>query len=203
MSQNVDRTWNAVWESKVSIKKDGWVAEMRIPFSAIRFSKKDIQNWGLQFGRFIRKINENETWSPDDPNVSGTINKWGDWIGLKDITPPLRLSFSPYLSGGIRTSPVTNGKATEYLKSGGMDVKYGINESFTLDMTLIPDFAQVQSDNVILNLSPFEVKFDEYRPFFTEGTELFNKANLFYPRRIGATPQGNYSILALANDSPQ
>lgn len=70
-----------------------------------------------------------------------------------------------------------------------MDVKYGINESFTLDMTLIPDFAQVQSDNVLLNLSPFEIKFEDYRPFFTEGTELFNKAGLFYSRRIGGTPQ--------------
>jgi hypothetical protein len=203
ISQNFDRTWDAVWESKVSIKKDGWVAEIKIPFSAIRFSKKNIQTWGLQFGRFVRKINESETWSPDNPGVNGTINKWGNWEGLKDITPPLRLSFSPYLSGGIRVSPVANGNVTNYLKSGGMDVKYGISESFTLDMTLIPDFAQVQSDNVILNLTPFEVKFDEYRPFFTEGTELFNKANLFYARRIGATPQGSYDVLALETDSPQ
>ncbi len=203
ISQNVDRTWDAVWESKVSIKKDGWVVEMKIPFSAIRFSKKDIQNWGLQFLRFRRKTNESSSWSPDDPNVSGTVNKWGTWTGLKSITPPLRLSFLPYLSGGVRVSPIGNSTVTEYLKSGGLDVKYGINESFTLDMTLIPDFAQVQSDNVILNLTPFEVKFTEYRPFFTEGTELFNKANLFYARRIGATPQGSYDVLTLANDSPQ
>ena len=69
-----------------------------------------------------------------------------------------------------------------------MDVKYGINEAFTLDMTLIPDFGQVQSDNKVLNLTPFEVKYNENRPFFTEGTELFNKGNLFYSRRVGGQP---------------
>ena len=83
-----------------------------------------------------------------------------------------------------------------------MDVKYGINESFTLDMTLIPDFAQVQSDNVLLNLSPFEVKFDDYRPFFTEGTELFNKAGLFYSRRIGAAPALANKVLHTYGNKP-
>jgi len=190
-----DATWDAVWESKTSIKPDGWVAELRIPFSAIRFSKKDVQDWGINFARFIRSNNENSIWSPVDPNISGDINQWGNWIGLKDISPPIRLSFLPYLSGGIRVSPTQNGNVTEFLKSGGMDVKYGINESFTLDMTLVPDFAQVQSDNVFLNLSPFQVKFEEYRPFFTEGTELFNKAGLFYSRRIGATPGGASAVL--------
>ena len=83
-----------------------------------------------------------------------------------------------------------------------MDVKYGINESFTLDATLIPDFAQVQSDNVVLNLSPFDIKFEDYRPFFTEGTELFNKAGIFYSRRIGDAPSGAYGVLQLATSSP-
>ncbi len=183
-----DRAWDAVWQSKTSIKKDGWVVEVRIPFSAIRFAKKDVQDWGINFGRISRAINENSTWNPVNPNLNGDVNQWGDWVGIKDITPPTRLSFLPYLSSGIRVSPVGNGTITEYLKSGGMDVKYGINESFTLDVTLIPDFAQVQSDNIFLNLSPFEVKFDEYRSFFTEGTELFNKAGLFYSRRIGDQP---------------
>ena len=76
---------------------------------------------------------------------------------------------------------------TEWLRSGGMDVKYGINESFTLDATLIPDFGQVVSDNVVNNLTPYEVQFDEYRPFFTEGIDIFNKSGLFYSRRVGAT----------------
>jgi hypothetical protein len=196
-----DVSWNAVWESKVSIKKDGWVAEIKIPFSAIRISKNKVQDWGLNFGRIIRRENEFSVWSPVNPSISGDINQWGTWVGLTDIKPPLRLSFQPYISGGFKTSPTSKGNVTEVLKSGGMDVKYGINESFTLDMTLVPDFAQVQSDNLLLNLTPFEVKFDDYRPFFTEGTELFNKAGLFYSRRIGATPGGAAAVLnKYAND---
>ncbi|MBP6432567.1 MAG: carbohydrate binding family 9 domain-containing protein [Ferruginibacter sp.] len=197
-----DSNWDAVWESKVNIKADGWVAEIKIPFSAIRFSKNKIQNWGLNFARLVRSQNELSIWSPINPNVAGDVNQWGNWNNLKDIKPPLRLSFSPYLSGGIRVSPTMAGSKTEYLKSGGMDIKYGINESFTLDMTLIPDFAQVQSDNVFLNLQPFKVKFDEYRQFFTEGTELFNKAGLFYSRRIGDKPSGANDVSYNYDNNP-
>ncbi len=197
-----DFSWNAVWESKVSIKKDGWVVEAKIPFSALRFSKKEIQDWGINFARFCRTDNENSIWNPEDPNINGDINQWGTWKGLQNIKPPLRLSFLPYISGGVRISPTANGNVTENLKSGGMDVKYGVNESFTLDMTLIPDFAQVQSDNLLLNLTPFEIKFEDYRPFFTEGTELFNKAGLFYSRRIGATPSGAAGILDVYGNNP-
>lgn len=197
-----DASWDAVWESKVSIKEDGWVAELKIPLSAIRFSNRSVQDWGINFARFIRSNNENSIWNPINPNISGELNQWGVWAGLHDIKPPIRLSFLPYLSGGIRVSPVSQGKVTEFLKSGGMDVKYGINESFTLDMTLIPDFAQVQSDNVFLNLSPFQVKFEDYRPFFTEGTELFNKAGLFYSRRIGNVPGLAANILDEYGNNP-
>ena len=197
-----DNTWDAVWESKTSIKADGWVAEIKIPLSALRFSKKELQDWGINFARFTRMENENSVWSPINPNISGELNQWGVWSGVNKIKPPLRLSFLPYLSGGFRVSPTAKGNVTEFLKSGGMDVKYGINESFTLDMTLIPDFAQVQSDNVFLNLSPFEVKFDDYRPFFTEGTELFNKAGLFYSRRIGDAPGQAAAVLKTYGDNP-
>ncbi len=196
-----DRSWDAVWISSTRINADGWVAEIKIPFSAIRFSKKEVQDWGIQFTRFIRSLNEDAAWSPLNPNIDGSVNQWGDLTGLRNISPPLRLSFLPYLSGGVRVSPTNKGQVTEFLKSGGMDVKYGINESFTLDMTLIPDFAQVQSDNVFLNLSPFQVRFDDFRPFFTEGTELFNKAGLFYSRRIGAQPGGTQDVLNFVNDN--
>lgn len=197
-----DYSWDAVWESKTSVKADGWVAEIKIPLSAIRFSKKDIQEWGMNFGRFTRKENENSVWNPINPNINGELNQWGVWTGINNISPPTRLSFLPYLSGGVRVTPTSKGDVTELLRSGGMDVKYGINESFTLDMTLIPDFAQVQSDNVLLNLSPFEVKFDDYRPFFTEGTELFNKAGLFYSRRIGAVPAQAGAVLNTYGNLP-
>ncbi len=202
ISESTDFTWDAVWESKVSIKNDGWVAELKIPFSAIRFPKTSVQTWGIQFTTENRNVNEAATWSPDDPTINGTINKWGEMTGLRDISPPIRLSFLPYLSSGVRVSPVGNNTITEYLKSGGMDVKYGISESFTLDATLIPDFAQVQSDNIILNLSPFDIKFSDFRPYFTEGTELFNKAGIFYSRRIGDAPSGSFGILQLAANDP-
>ncbi|MBI1341408.1 MAG: hypothetical protein GC171_00590 [Terrimonas sp.] len=194
-----DKTWDAVWESKVSIKSDGWVVEMKIPYISLRFSKVTVQNWGINFLRHIRRNNEQSFWNPVNPQVNGFLNQFGDLRGLQNIEPPLRLSFSPYITGGIRSTPQASGYKNDFLRNGGMDIKYGINESFTVDATLIPDFGQVISDNVVNNLSPFEVKFQENRPFFTEGTELFNKAGLFYSRRIGATPSGYGKVRSFVN----
>ena len=198
---DTDFAWDAVWNSAVRITDNGWIAEIRIPYSAIRFAQKPLQTWGMNFYRFIRRTNENSYWNTVDPKISGFVNQCGDLTALRDLKPPVRLSFLPYVSGGYRTIPTSNGRINEWLRSGGMDVKYGVNESFTLDMTLIPDFGQVQSDNVVLNLSPYEVQFNENRPFFTEGTELFNKAGIFYSRRIGSTPGGYYDARQLAADS--
>lgn len=197
-----DKTWDAVWESKVAMQKDGWTVEMKIPYLSLRFSKNEVQDWGLQFLRSVRRINETTFWNFVDPQVNGFVNQFGLLQGLKNIKPPLRLSFSPYLSTGVRNTPERDGYRTEWLKSGGMDVKYGINESFTLDATLIPDFGQVISDNVVNNLTPYEVRFDEYRPFFTEGTEIFNKSGLFYSRRVGATPTGYQDVADMAANDP-
>ncbi len=188
-----DRTWDAVWQSNVSITDDGWVVEMRIPYISLRFPKKDVQTWGIQFLQFSRRNNESSYWNPVHPAINGFVNQFGKYANLTNIQPPLRLSFSPYMSGGMRFNPPGSARESEGLRSAGMDVKYGINESFTLDATLIPDFGQVVSDNIINNLSPFEIKFQENRPFFTEGTELFNKAGLFYSRRVGAIPTGYYA----------
>jgi hypothetical protein len=197
-----DKSWDAVWESKTAIVSNGWVAEIRIPYLSLRFAQKDVQDWGLQFLRFIRRNNESSFWNFYDPNVNGFVNQFGGLDGIENLQPPLRLSFSPYVSTGIRHAPQDGGYKNTWLKRGGMDVKYGLNESFTIDATLIPDFGQVVSDNVILNLSPFEVQFQENRPFFTEGTELFNKAGLFYSRRIGGTPAGFYHVQNLADADP-
>jgi hypothetical protein len=196
-----DRSWDAVWQSETQSTADGWTVEMRIPYFSIRFAKKEVQTWGLQFLRYIRRSNEMAYWNPVNPNENGFINQFGLYSNLQNITPPLRLSFSPYLSGGIRYYPNNHTKDKEVLRNGGMDVKYGINESFTLDATLIPDFGQVISDNVINNLSPFEQLFQENRPFFTEGTELFKKSGLFYSRRIGAVPGGYYTAQEMPNSS--
>jgi hypothetical protein len=197
-----DKSWDAVWQSETKLVLDGWIVEMRIPYISLRFSKKDVQTWGLQFLRFTRRNNESAYWNPVNPNVNGFINQFGQFLDLQDIKPPLRLSFSPYVLTGVRFNPEGTRKPTEWLRNGGMDVKYGINESFTLDATLIPDFGQVVSDNVVNNLTPFEVQFQENRPFFTEGTELFNKAGLFYSRRVGAVPTGYQSIEMLTQNDP-
>jgi hypothetical protein len=198
-----DKTWDAVWDSKVNTVADGWIVEMKIPYISLRFSRNSVQDWGLQFLRSVRRNNESTFWNPVNPNVNGFVNQFGVLKGLSDIKPPLRLSLFPYVSTGLRRTPEINSSyMNETLASGGMDVKYGINESFTLDATLIPDFGQVISDNVVNNLTPYEVKFDEYRPFFTEGTDIFNKSGLFYSRRIGAMPSGYRDIIELANNDP-
>lgn len=196
-----DPNWDAVWDSEVFISDSGWSVEMKIPYMSLRFASSEQQDWGLNFYRFTRRFNENAYWNTVDPKVDGLINQSGTLSGLKNLTPPLRLSFLPYLSTGFRTIPTSAGYNTTWLRNGGMDVKYGVNESFTLDMTLIPDFGQVQSDNVVLNLSPFEVRFDEFRPFFTEGTELFNKADIFYSRRVGGIPSGYFKARNWAKDN--
>lgn len=185
-----DFSWNAVWKSGAVIHNDGWSFEMFIPYSAIRFGKNDVQDWGLNITRRRRKTEQQYTWNPINPNVNGFLTQEGVWKGISDIKPPIRLQFSPYFSVYTNHFPsqVPGQKDWTQQVNGGMDVKYGINQAFTLDATLIPDFGQVQSDNQVLNLSPFEVRFNENRSFFTEGTELFSKGNLFYSRRIGGTP---------------
>jgi hypothetical protein len=185
-----DPNWNAVWISKVKIDEHGWTAEIKIPYSALRFAKKDVQTWGMNLIRKRQNVQQQLFWNELDPKQNGLMNQEGILTGLKQIVPPVRLAFYPYFSTYVNHYPYNTAgvKNTTSSFNGGMDVKYGINESFTLDLTLIPDFGQVQSDNKILNLTPFEVKYNENRPFFTEGTELFNKGNLFYSRRVGGTP---------------
>lgn len=196
-----DYSWDAVWESNVQFDQDGWTVEMRIPYISLRFANTPKQLWGINFQRFSRRLNESSYWNSIDPNQAGFVNQFGNLMGIEGVEPPTRLSFLPYLTAGFRNTPTVKGNVKEFLRNGGMDLKWGVNESFTLDATLVPDFGQVISDNVILNLSPFEVRFQENRPFFTEGTELFNKAGLFYSRRIGLTPSGYWGIKnRVAND---
>ena len=187
-----DGNWNAVWDSRTALRGTDWVAEMRIPYSAIRFSKAAEQVWGLNFGRQRRSSRQKFFWNEVKPQVSGFLNQWGELTGLRDLKPPLRLSLTPYVSAYVNHYPFNEQGKQNMTTSfnGGADVKWGINESFTLDATLVPDFGQVLSDNQVLNLSPFEVQYNENRAFFTEGTELFDKGGLFYSRRVGAQPLG-------------
>ena len=181
-----DSSWDAVWYSKVSVVENGWIAEMKIPYSALRFPKSDVQTWGINFWREIRRYREQSSWSFVNREIGSSFNHLGELSGLSNLVPPVRLSLVPYLSGYAEKY---DGEKPGYSYSGGLDLKYGINESFTLDATLIPDFGQVQSDDQVLNLTPYEVKYNERRPFFMEGTELFARGNIFYSRRIGTRPR--------------
>lgn len=183
-----DSNWDAVWESAVSIKDNGWVVEMAIPYSALRFPNQEVQEWGVNFWREIRRYRETSSWNFVDRRLDDELSFMGMITGIKGVKPPIRLSFYPYVSGYVENDGIYSGWGNSI--NGGMDVKYGISESFTMDMTLIPDFGQVQTDEKVLNLSPYEIRYDENRQFFTEGTELFGKADLFYSRRVGSQPAG-------------
>lgn len=192
-----DEGWDAVWSSKVNFTSEGWVAEMKIPYSAIRFSKEEEQVWHVNFVRRINRTQEHSFWNEVNPQVNGFLTQAGVLSGIKNIKSPVRLSLSPFVSVYAENFYDPNGSPkSSWGRSfnGGMDIKYGINDAFTLDMTLVPDFGQVQSDNNVLNLSPFEVQFDENRQFFTEGIELFNKADLFYSRRVGGSPFNAHAV---------
>ncbi len=183
-----DSNWDAVWQSEVLIHDKGWNAEIFIPYSAIRFPNTDIQHWNMQLVRELRRLREQSYWNAVDPNFEGFINQCGHLEGIKNIKSPVRLSITPYVTGYVLNSKNDGISETGTSYNTGMDLKYGINDAFTLDMTLVPDFGQVQTDNQVLNLSPFEVFFDENRQFFTEGLELFDRGDLFYTRRVGGRP---------------
>ena len=185
-----DFGWNAVWDSATQVVDDGWIIEMKIPYSALRFSNQEDPTWGLQMHRHFRTDRSQYSWSPID-RTKGNIGIYnGELKGLKNIKPPTRLSFYPFASTVVSSF---DGKTNDEYRIG-LDVKYGITENFTLDATLIPDFSQAGFDNLTLNLGPFEQTFSEQRQFFKEGIDLFNKGNLFFSRRIGNAPSTSVDL---------
>lgn len=200
-----DAVWDAAWRSAARVVEDGWVVEMEIPYSQLRFPKNEVQTWGINFRRSIRRFRESSYWSTIDPEVNGEVQQYGILSGIERIKPPLRLSFTPYAAAYLRVEDDGN-PATPALQpssTAGADLKYGINESFTLDVALIPDFGDVQFDNLEFNISPFEIYYAERRPFFTEGTAIFNRAGLFYSRRVGATPSRYFTVNGQVDDSTE
>jgi len=160
-SSGEDKSWNAVWESKVSITDKGWFVEMKIPYSALRFTNDKVQTWGVNFHRGLKKTKEQYSWNLIDRKVGSETQYNGLLEGIENIKPPVRLSFNPYASTTVSNLDGT----TDFSWNVGMDLKYGINESFTLDATLIPDFGQTAFDDVTYSLSPFEQRFSEKRAF--------------------------------------
>lgn len=193
-----DFSLNSVWKSAVKITDLGWAVEAEIPYIALRFPETPVKDWGLNFMRSVRRSRKISTWNFLDKGSGYRFEyQCGLLTGMTNIDPPVRLSAMPYLSA---YADDFNGNRA-YDINAGLDLKYGINESFTLDMTLIPDFGQVAFDQQFLNLSPFENRFDENRQFFTEGTELFNLGDLLYTRRIGGEPKNIRGQDLNSNDS--
>ena len=184
-SNGEDSSWDAIWESKTQITDFGWTAEIRIPYAALRFSSEKKQTWGVNFIRDFRRARTFYSWNLIDNKINSRGNQEGILEGIENIVTPTRLFLIPYTSFYLNSRP---NQSTQYDFKGGLDIKYGLNDAFTLDAILVPDFGQAAFDNVILNLGPFEQQFNENRPFFNEGTELFNKGDLFYSRRIGGNP---------------
>ena len=197
----VDGLWSGDWngdgleydtlfEGKVQINKNNWTLEMRIPYNSIRFPESKVQDWGINFSRNIANLNESYAWSPVDTRILKWYESMGLVKGIKNIEPPTRLFLYPYGQSALN---LKNNSSSSSTYSAGLDLKYGISNGFTLDVTLIPDFGQVSFDDEELNLSPFEQKFSENRAFFSEGATIFKKANgggwgggdFFYSRRIG------------------
>lgn len=186
-----DYSWDAIWHSEVQMTDFGWVVEMKIPYAALRFAKADEQFWGLNFYREVRRDRQKYSWNPIDRNIGSTVVQTGLLQGITNIEPPTRLFFIPYSSLYV-TDSRQQGTDTQF--KIGLDLKYGINDAFTLDAILVPDFGQAAFDEVVLNLGPFEQQFNENRPFFTEGTDIFNKGDLLYTRRIGGRPTGGVTL---------
>jgi hypothetical protein len=201
---NQDYSWNAVWDVATSIDDEGWVAEFRIPFSQLRFSEAPEQTWGFNIERVIQRKAETVQWKPIPKDASGWVSEYGELIGINGITPPRRLEVLPYAVATQGYTPADPGNpfqtGSEFEGNVGADLRYGLTNSLTLNLTLNPDFGQVEADPSVVNLSAFETFFSEKRPFFLEGANIFRFSlggggngmeQLFYSRRIGRRPQGS------------
>lgn len=179
-----DYSWDAIWDSEVSITEYGWVVEMKIPYAALRFSNDEKQTWGLNFYREIKRDRQKYTWNLIDMKIGAALPQTGQLEGIENIKPPTRLFFIPYSSFYVEN----NKEGTDNKFKAGMDIKYGINDSFTLDAILVPDFGQTKYDNVVLNLGPFEQQFNENRPFLRKEPTSLIKETYYIPAELEAAP---------------
>jgi len=190
----LDVSWDAIWFSGVSITDEGWVVEMRIPYNMLRYSRKELQTWGVYFLRRIPKSGEVSEWPYIPRNRrNNLVSGYGKITGIRGIDPRPNIQVRPYVLAGLDIFENENipGKADHRLKSNaGGDIKIGIGPNVILDATIRPDFGQVEADPAVLNLTAFQTLFPEKRPFFLEGADIFKfgigLSRLFYSRRFGA-----------------
>lgn len=192
-----DFNWNPVWEARAVIDSAGWTAELRIPFSQLRFRDQPLQVWGLNIQRWVPQRNEDSFWVVVPRNQAGFISHFGTLTGIENLPPARRVELLPYATGNanftgapVPGNPFNDGRVER--ATAGVDLRVGLGPSLTLDATVNPDFGQVEADPAEVNLSAFETFFPERRPFFTEGSQLLSggSENYFYSRRVGAPPRG-------------
>ena len=197
---NIDDSWNPVWYTKANIDSEGWTAEMKIPLSQLRFGKSNEQVWGLNVVRRIFRNNETSLWQRIPVDAAGFVSEAGELHGLKGLIPQRQLEIQPFTVLQYDTFPKDGNNpfrdGDDFTLNGGLDAKIGITNDLTLDLTVNPDFGQVEADPAAIALDGFEVFFREQRPFFVENKNIFdfrfggNQDNLFFSRRIGRNPQG-------------
>jgi len=208
-----DTAWDAVYESPVTIDERGWIVEMRIPLSQIRYETADsAQSWGIQFGRRRASDNELTRFSLVSDLRPGRVSQFGQVDGIELHRSSRRLEVMPYLVSRARRGPAKPGNpffdGSDFDGRIGLDVSYGLGTAFTLDATVNPDFGQVEADPAVVNLSAFETFFREQRPFFVEDARVFDfdmaggQRGLFYSRRIGRAPRGGSPEGADFTDEP-
>ncbi len=200
-----DDGWDAVWDVATTVDEEGWTAEFRIPYSQLRFRDAPEQTWGINFMREIARKQELDVWAPTTRASGGIVSKFGELRGLRGLEPPRRLEVLPYSLARLRRAPGDDAnpfyERNATAGTVGADLKYGVTSDLTLDVTINPDFGQVEADPAQVNLTAFETFFPERRPFFLEGSSIFNfsialgdgddaNESLFYSRRIGRAPQG-------------
>jgi len=198
-NDDMDLNWDAVWYVKVAYHEDAWTAEFEIPLSQLRYGPSDDQVWGFASWRYINRLLEESHWKLLANDGTGGVYTFGELHGLKGLPRNRRLELSPYLSGSITTSEKIPGnpyaKGMHFGGRAGLDAKIGLSNNFTLDATINPDFGQVEADPSEMNLTAFETYFEEKRPFFIEGNNIFSfdfdGDDLFYSRRIGHAPSYN------------
>jgi hypothetical protein len=195
--ENWDLNWNPVWQGKTGLEDSAWVAEIEVPLSQLRYSKEKDQVWGLHVWRWINRLQEESDWEYQSKTGPGVIYNFGELRGIKGLKKSQRLEIMPYALGDLETMKKEQGNP--YKENGrnwggntGLDAKIGISSNFTVDLTVNPDFGQVESDPSVMNLTAFETFYEEKRPFFLEGLTIFNyefdNQSLFYSRRIGHSP---------------
>ncbi len=205
-----DDSWDPVYDWATSVDSLGWTAELRIPFSQLRFTSTDSLSFGLRIRRVINRKNEEVNWPFVPRDQAGEVSRYGDLIGLQGLPARRRLELLPYISSARHIEPGIPGASFDLSRSrarAGLDAKIGVTSGLTLDLTFNPDFGQVEADPAVVNLTEFESFFPEKRPFFVEGTNLFRGnlpggGELIYTRRIGRTPQINPRAGSLIADVP-